>query len=141
MSTSTEAVSLNIPKEVYSGIEEIARRTGRDVAGVAVEMLTEAAKMRQFPGIDFMDRASGRGACVAGTRIGVFEIVAAYREAGENWDLLCKDFDWLSERQLRAALHYAEVYPEEIEERLRREEYWTPERFWATYPSTRPEWR
>ncbi len=141
MSTSTEAVSLNIPKEVYSGIEEIARRTGRDVAGVAVEMLTEAVKMRRFPGITFTDGASGRVARVAGTRIPVFQIVDQFRVMGESWERLCKGYHWLSEYQLRTALAYAEAYPEEIEERLRREEYWTPERVYATYPALKPKER
>ena len=50
-------------------------------------------------------------------------------------------YHWLSEHELRAAVAYAEAYPEEIEERLRADEYWTPERVWETYPFMRPRTR
>jgi hypothetical protein len=57
---------------------------------------------------------------------------------GADWANLRQAYHWLDERQLRAALAYAEAYPEEIEARLAAEEHWTPERVWQTYPFTGP---
>ncbi len=130
-------VSLRIPREVRSGIEEIVRRTGRDFSSVANEMLSEAVKMRRIPGITFTDGGAGRVARVSGSRITVYGVVGTYRAVDENWDAL-RQVPWLSERDLRAALAYAEAYPEEIEEQLRREELWTPEKVWTTYPFMKP---
>ena len=134
-------VKLNLPESVYDGIEDAARRTERSLAEVAGEMLAEALKMRRIPGIVFADGTHGRVARIAGTGLDVGEIVAAYRAANENWELLKADFDWLSEQQLRSALVYAEAYPEEIEDALRENAAWTPEKTWATYPFMRPPGR
>jgi uncharacterized protein (DUF433 family) len=137
----THGVKLSLPDGVYDGIEETARRTGRSLAEVAGEMLAEAVKMRRVPGIVFADGTRGRVARIAGTGLEVWEIIAAYRAANQDWELLRADFDWLSEQQLRAALAYAEAYPEEIEERLERDARWTPEVVWSTYPFMRPPGR
>jgi uncharacterized protein (DUF433 family) len=104
-------------------------------------MLSEAVKMRRIPGIVFVDASGEREARIAGTGIDVFEVVRDYRAMGCEWDALRRAYHWLQERQLRAALAYAEAYPEEIEARLKAEEAWTPERIWATYPFTKPSWR
>ena len=137
----TQPVSLHIPEDMRAEIEAIARRSGRDFSSVAEEMLVEAIKMRRIPGIVFADSTSGRVARVAGTGLEVFEIVRAFRDMDENWERLRTAYHWLSEHQLRAALAYAAAYPEEIEERLRADERWTPETLWATYPFTRPRTR
>ncbi len=136
--TGALPVSLRIPQEVRSGIEEIVRRTGRDFSSVANEMLSEAVKMRRIPGITFRDGGAGRVARVSGSRITVYGVVGTYRAVDENWDALRQEYPWLSERDLRAALAYAEAYPEEIEEQLRREKSWTPEKVWTTYPFMKP---
>lgn len=47
----------------------------------------------------------------------------------------------LTEAQLRAALDYYALHPREINERLQREAYWTPERVAAELPFTRPSYR
>ena len=138
---SARPVSLRIPEEVKASIEETAARSGRGFSSVANEMLTEAVKMRHIPGIVFADGPAGRRARIAGTGIDVFEIVRDYRAMGADWAQLRQAYHWLDERQLRAALAFAEAYPEEIEARLAAEERWTPQRVWRTYPFTRPRRR
>src|SRR5919201_6867430 len=130
--------SLRIPEHIRDAIEDLVRCTGRDFSSVANEMLAEAVKMRRIPGIVFADGPTGRRARIAGTGIDVFEIVRDHRAMGADWAQLRHAYHWLDERQLRAALAYAEAYPEEIETRLHAEERWTPERVWQTYPFTRP---
>ena len=134
----TQPVSLRIPEDVRAEIEATARRSGRDFSSVAKEMLSEAIKMRRIPGIVFVDGPNGRVARVAGTGLDVFELVGAFRNMDEDRERLRAAYHWLSEQQLRAALAYAAAYPEEIEERLRAEERWTPETLWTTYPFTKP---
>lgn len=141
MAMTDRSVKLSLPEAVYREIEDTARRTERPVAAVATEMLAEAVKMRRVPGIVFADETSGRVARVAGTGLGVWEIVSQYRADGEHWEHLKAGFHWLSEQQLRAALAYAEAYPEEIDDAMREDASWTPEKTWTTYPFMRPPWR
>lgn len=138
---ASKPVSIRIPDETRNTIEEASRRTGRDFSSIVNEMLSEAVKMRRIPGIVFADSPTGRTVLIAGTGIEVFEVVRSYREMGESWEDLKSDFHWLSDFQLRAALAYAEAYPEEIDERIRADERWTPEATWAKYPFTKPPWR
>jgi uncharacterized protein (DUF433 family) len=102
---------------------------------------TETEKMRRVPGIVFADGVAGRRARVAGTGIDVFEVIGSYRSAGDDWAALREAYHWLAEDHLRAALAYYEAYPEEIEERLAREESLTPECVWAAHPFMKPKQR
>jgi uncharacterized protein (DUF433 family) len=79
------------------------------------------------PGIVFGDGPTGRRAVVAGSGIDVWEVVATWQEVGRTFENLRRNYDWLSEEQLGAALRYYHLYPEEIEARLERELQWTPE--------------
>ncbi len=134
-------VSLRIPEPVRAAIDEAVRRTGRDFSSVANEMLAEAVKMRRIPGIVFAAGLTRRVALISGTGVEGWEVIRSHKELGESWNQLREAYHWLSEPQLRAALAYATAYPEEIEERLRDEERWTPEELWATYPFARPPGR
>ncbi len=134
--------TVRMPQDVLRPIEDECRRTGRDFSTVVNERLLESNKMRRIPGIVFVDSPSGgRVARIAGTSLEVFEIVQAYRSVENSWPRLKESFHWLSDAQLRAALAYAEAYPEEIEERIRRDEQWTPQTVWTRYPFMRPQAR
>ena len=136
---ATVPKTVRMPEEVLAPIEEECRRTGRDFSTVVNDRLREADKMRRIPGIVFADSPSGgRVARVAGTGLEVFEIVQAYRSVENSWPRLKESFAWLSDNQLRAAIAYAEAYPEEIEEHIRRGEQWTPQTVWERYPFMRP---
>jgi uncharacterized protein (DUF433 family) len=138
---ASRPVSLRIPDEVRAAIEETAKRTKRGFSSIANEMLEEAVRMRRIPGIVFADEGDHRAVRVAGTGLEVWEIIRTYRDAGESLEVLREAFDWLSDHQLRAAVAYAEAYPEEIEDRLRREDELTEEAVWKKYPFMRPPGR
>jgi len=94
--------------------------------------------MRRAPGIVFGDGPSGRRAVVAGTGLDVWEIVATWRAGAEDFGQLRGNYGWLTEPQLRAALAYYELYPQEIDARLELEAQWTPERVATELPFARP---
>ena len=87
----------------------------------------ETVRMRQAPGIVYADGPTGRRAVVAGSGLDVWELVAAWQEGGRDFEDLRRNYEWLTEAQLRSALRYYELYPEEIDARLERERRWTPE--------------
>lgn len=135
---ATRTRGLRLPEEVERGIESERRLRGTSFSEEAIGLLREALRMRRTPGIYFVDGLDSRRAAVAGTGLEVWEIVATYKSAGEDYEELRRSYPHLSERQLKAALSYYELYPEEIDARIEREEYWTPERVWREFPFMRP---
>jgi len=55
-------------------------------------------------------------------------VSAEQLEARQGFAVLRRELPWLAEPQLRAAVAYYQLYPQEIDARLAREEDWTPER-------------
>ena len=131
--------SIRFTDPVADGVEAIARDSGRDVSAVVNEILDEGLRMRRIPGIVFGDSRRGRVARIAGTGLGVWEVIRVFRDLENDSTRLRAAFDWLSDQQLRSALAYAEAYPDEIEARIRADDEWTPDRLYKTYPFTRPE--
>jgi uncharacterized protein (DUF433 family) len=131
---------LSIPDELDREISRESADRATTWSALATELLDEALRMRRAPGVVFADGPAGRRAVLAGTGLDVWEIVATWRAAGEDFGELRQSYAWLTEPQLRAALAYYELYPDEIDARLEREETWTPERVASDLPFARPRW-
>jgi uncharacterized protein (DUF433 family) len=129
---------VRLPEHVDDWLQGLARQTGRDVSAVVNELLDEGLRMRRIPGIVFGDSRSGRVARIAGTGLAVWEIARAFQDVEGDWSLLREEYHWLTDGQLRAAVAYAQAYPDEIAARIELDEQWTPERLWETYPFMRP---
>jgi uncharacterized protein (DUF433 family) len=127
-----------LPEELEKEIEREQRLSGASFSEVATSLLREAIRMRRVPGIVFIDGPAGRRASIAGTGLDVWEVIATYRSVGEDYERLKSCYEWLSDRQLSAAVAYYEFYPEEIDARIEREEWWTPERVRREFPFARP---
>ena len=129
--------SIRVPEALEREIRrEIARRGVREWSTGVLSLLDEAIRMSRAPGIVFVNARDGRRAAVAFTGLEIWEIVATWKEGGERWEVLREAYEELSEPQLRAALNYYALYPVEIDARLEREAYWTPERVAAEMPFT-----
>src|SRR5687767_7796304 len=63
--------TMRLRRSLRRELETTAARTRRSVADVAQELLEEALRMRQCPGIYFADEPSGRTAKIGGTGLGV----------------------------------------------------------------------
>lgn len=131
--------SIRVPERLDEDISrEIRHRGERDWSKGAISLMEEAVRASRVPGIVFVQRREGRRAAVAFSGLEVWEIVATWKEGGERWPVLVEAYPELSESQLRVALAYYRAYPEEIDERLEREAYWTPERVAEELPFARP---
>lgn len=134
---TTKLRKLEIPEELERQIEREAASRDALWEDTAMELLDEGLRMRQVPGIAFMDGPTGRRAVIGGTGLDVWEIVRTWLQEERDFERLRESYDWLTDRQLRAALLYYEIYPVEINARLEREAWWTPERVHAELPHTR----
>jgi len=119
---TTVQKSIRLPEEAVKEIEALASSTGKDFSGIARDLLVEAVKMRRCPGITFADGPTGRRAKIAGTGIDIWEFIATFKGVGEKYDKLKNAYHWLSDQQIRSALSYYALYPNEIDEKITRNE-------------------
>lgn len=130
--------SLRVPDQLDEEIRrEIEFRGERDWSKGAISLMEEALRSSRVPGVVFVQRRDGRRPAIAFSGLEVWEIVATWKEAEESWEGLVEAYPDLSEAQLRAAVAYYRAYPDEVDERLAREDYWTPERVAEELPFTR----
>ncbi len=126
--------TLRVPEEIVKQIEELAELSGRDFSSAAIELLSEAVKMRQCPGIVFADGPTGRRARLAGTGIDVWEVIATYKSVEQDKARLQEVYSWLSEAQLRATIGYYMTYSKEIDRIITLNERWSPEHLRKQHP-------
>jgi uncharacterized protein (DUF433 family) len=131
---ATVQKSIRLPEEAVKEIEALALGTGRDFSGIARDLLIEAVKMRRCPGITFADSPTGRRAKIAGTGIDIWEFIATFKSLCENYDKLKKTYHWLSDQQIRSALSFYALYPDEIDEKITRNEDITQEQVIKRFP-------
>lgn len=130
--------SLRVPDELDDEIRrEIELRGERDWSKGAISLMEEALRASRVPGVVFVQRREGRRPAIAFSGLEVWEIIATWKETEESWDGLLAAYPELSGAQLRAAVAYYRAYPDEIDERLALEAYWTPERVADELPFTR----
>ena len=116
MATPTKTIRLR-PK-LRAEIERIARRTRRSFSEVAQTVLEEAVRTQACPGICFADEPAGRVAKVAGTGLGVWEVIRDYKSLRGNERKLKKWLPHISSAQLKAAVLYYAKFRQEIDAEL-----------------------
>ncbi|UCD81408.1 MAG: DUF433 domain-containing protein [Desulfobacterales bacterium] len=131
---TTVQKSIRLPEDAVKEIEALASGAGKDFSGIARDLLIEAVKMRRCPGITFADGPSGRRARIAGTGIDIWEFIATFKGLGEDYDKLKETYHWLSDHQIRSALAYYALYPDEIDEKISCNEDMTQEHVIKRFP-------
>lgn len=126
--------SIRIQEKTTKEIEQIAKDSGKEFSTVVNELLEEAIKMQRCPGIIFTVGTTGRRARIAGTGIEVWEVIATYKGVGENFTRLQKAYHWLTEQQLRSAIGYYIIYPEDIDPLIKQNENLTKKYVQERYP-------
>lgn len=134
----TRARGLRLSEELQGEIEREMELRGASFSEVASSLLREAIRMRRVPGIVFTDGPVGRRASIAGTGLDVWEVISTFKSVDRDRWRLKASYEWLSDRQLSAALAYYDLYPREIDVRIEDEEHWTPEKLYREFPFVRP---
>ena len=125
--------TMRLRQSLRRELEATATRHRRSVADVAQELLDEALRMRQCPGIYFADEPSGRTAKVGGTGLGLWEVVRDFNR-DQDADRLRRAFPGLSQAQITAALMYHARYRDEIQAKIDVNAALTPEAIEREYP-------
>ena len=135
---ATKTRGIRISEDLDREIAREAEERGKSWSAASTELLSEAIRMRRAPGINFADGPSARRAVIAGTGLDVWEVIIVWQDCGRDYEELEKNFEWLTDAQLRAALSYYTLYPTEIDHRLARERQWTPDRLKKELPFSTP---
>lgn len=133
--TKSARVSIRLEEEAREAVEGLAKEERRPKSAVLRELLEEAIRLRRCPGILFLEGPTGRRPVIAGTGLEVWEVIATHQqECGEDFEKLKKAYDWLTPTQLRSALAYYRLYPQEIDEEIRRQQALTEPEAQKLYP-------
>jgi uncharacterized protein (DUF433 family) len=124
---------MRLRQTLRKDLEATAARSRRSVADVAQELLEEALRMRQCPGIYFADEATGRTAKVGGTGLAVWEVLRDFPKSNDP-ELVRSAFPQLSPAQIRAAFMYYGRYANEVRREIERNASLTPEAIERKYP-------
>lgn len=117
----TKVVSMRLKEGQWERLERMARRLGRTPSETSVLLLEEALRVAEFGFIQFRDSAAGRQAYILGTSLAVWEVALLARFFDGDAERLAEYLGWPPVK-VRAALHYAGAYPEEIETAIRDNE-------------------
>jgi hypothetical protein len=95
----------------------MASRHGWTASDASARLVEEGLRRSEFAFIDFRDSAAGRQAYLQGSTLAVWEVLLLIR--GYNGDVAAtaRHLHWPGAK-VQAAMHYAEAFPEEIDEAL-----------------------
>ena len=125
--------TMRLRQSLRRELEAAAARSRRSVSDVTQELLDEALRMRQCPGIYFADEPSGRTAKIGGTGLGVWEVLRDFRN-DQDADRIRQAFPQLSQAQITAALMYYARYRDEVQAQIDANAALTPEGVERQYP-------
>ena len=126
--------SLRLRSGLRAYLNDLAERSHRSVSDVAQQLLDEAIRTRECPGIYFTEEPAGRTAKIMGTGLGVWEVIRDYTAVSGGEDRLREIFPQLTPAQIGAARNYFLRYRDEIQRRIDENAALTPEGVVARYP-------
>jgi hypothetical protein len=108
-------VSMRLPVESGKRLRRIANRHGWTPSDASARLVEEGLRRSEFAFLDFRDSPAGRQAYVQGSTLAVWEVILLLGSYKGNIAAVAKHLRW-PEAKVRAAVHYAEAYPGEIDE-------------------------
>ncbi len=110
-------VSMRLPVESGTRLKRLARRHGWTASDLSARLVEEGLRRSEFALIDFRDSPVGRQAYIQGSSLAIWEVMMIVRAYKGNAKKAADHLEW-PEFKVRAAMHYAEAYPKEINDAL-----------------------
>jgi hypothetical protein len=115
--THSTVLSMRLSMESSKRLKRMANRHGWTASDASARLVEEGLRRSEFAFIDFRDSSTGRQAYIQGSTLAVWEIMLLLRSYKGNVPAVAKHLRW-PEAKVRAAVNYAEVFPEEIQEAM-----------------------
>src|SRR2546428_1091599 len=119
MRVKTATLGVRMPVQTCQTIRQISASRGRTPSDLLAEYAEEIARRQRFCHIEFRDTPLGRMAYVEGTRSAVWLVSDLVRQNRGDTQKTARLHGW-PETKVRAAVNYAEAYPDEIEPLIER---------------------
>ena len=116
-SAASMVVSMRLHAESGKRLKRMASRHGWTASDASARLVEEGLRRAEFAFIDFRDSAVGRQAAIQGSSLAVWEVTLLLRSYGGDVPAVAKHLQWPA-MKVQAAAHYAEAFPEEIDEAL-----------------------
>jgi hypothetical protein len=115
----SRSIVLSMRLSVESGkrLRRIASRHGWTPSDASARLVEEGLRRSDFAFLDFRDSLAGRQAYIQGSTLAVWEVMFLLRSYRGNVAAVAKHLRW-PEAKVRAAVNYAEAFPEEIGEAM-----------------------
>lgn len=110
-------LSMRLPVESGKRLKRIASRHGWTPSDASARLIEEGLRRSEFAFIDFRDSPVGRQAYIQGSTLAVWELILLIRSYNGDVPAAGKHLRW-PEAKVRAAVNYAEAFPDEIGEAL-----------------------
>lgn len=110
-------ISMRLPAESAARLKRMATRHGWTPSDAGARLVDEGLRRSDFAFVDFRDSAAGRQACIQGSTLAVWEVVQLVRAYKGESAGVAKHLQW-PKAKVRAAMNYAEAFPEEIEQAI-----------------------
>jgi hypothetical protein len=110
-------ISMRLPKESSLRLKRLARRHGWTASDASARLVEEGLRRSEFAFIDFRDSAAGRQACIQGSSLAVWEVILLVRSHAGDATAVARHLKW-PPIKVQAEVHYAEAFPEEIDEAI-----------------------
>jgi len=122
MTSGTQTFSARWSTGVVERLQRRSELAGTNKSRLAERYVDEGTRMDEHPGIVFRGGPTGRRAALAGGP-DIWETIATLKgteERGEKAVAATVELLDLTESQVRTAVHYYGAYPDEIDERIKR---------------------
>jgi hypothetical protein len=107
-------VSSRLEPEQQTRLVRKAKQLGRSPSETGALLIEEGLRRDEFAFIDFRDSPSGRQVYIQGSTLAVWEVVWIARGYKESVEKTAAHLG-LSPLKVKAAFHYAEAFPDEIQ--------------------------
>ncbi|HEX9199180.1 MAG TPA: hypothetical protein VF865_06450 [Acidobacteriaceae bacterium] len=114
-------ISMRLPAESGKRLKRMASRHGWTASDASARLVEEGLRRSEFAFIDFRDSPAGRQAYLQGSTLAVWEVMLLVRSYKGDVAAVAGHLRW-PQAKVQAAIHYAEAYPDEIDEALAENE-------------------
>lgn len=112
-----KVVSLRLREEQVQRLQRLARHLGKTPSETGALLIDESLRQADFAHIEFRNSAVGRQAYVKSSSLAVWEVIMVAQGYGMDAERTAAHLAWTVDR-VRAAFHYAEAFPNEIQHAL-----------------------
>ena len=109
----SHVLSMRLRDDQMERLRRLARRLGRTPSETSALLLEESLREAEFAAIEFRDSPAGRQAYITGSGLAVWEVVMVARGYDGDAERTAALLEWPVVK-VKAALNYAEAFPEEI---------------------------